>query len=91
MKIRELLADEWCWTQGDDTPRVGHMGTRRYCLMDAVHACYNRPMTSPPLSARFWDVVWALRAHTGACISDWNDDPSRTFAEVRALVEKLDI
>lgn len=92
LKIRELLSDESKWTQGHLALRADGLDTAvevddaiRFCLYGAVERCYG--------------PFGVLRSHEiyGRIIDDlrtdpvrWNDAPDRTFADVRALVERLD-
>ena len=88
MKVRELLSDESKWCQdwyGRDALGEGAAfdgpAACQWCLMGAIFRCYHDSR----------DVVIAVYGKTGRTITDWNDDPSRTYAEVKALVDELDI
>jgi len=54
-------------------------------LMEALDYCYRGNSD--------YDIVWdRIRKEINRkLIVSWNDKPDRTFAEVKALVEKLDI
>ena len=91
MKVRELLTDESKWTQGFDARSKS--GRRvdwesraavRWCLLGAVYYCYGTDKDY----ARVFDLI---KGEVGPYIATWNDTSGRTFADVRALIEKLDI
>lgn len=91
MKIKELLDVESKWTQGvnardqlHQSVEVHHPNARQWCLLGAVHKCYSGDM---------FTLVWnRIRSKVSNYFPHrWNDDPKRTFAEVRALVVELDI
>lgn len=77
MKIRDLLTDPSKWCQGAMARDINGFG----CLSD------------DPVAAK-WCLAGAANK-VGVCLSldiiTWNDAPGRTFAEVRELIEKLDI
>jgi len=94
MKIRELLSDESKWTKGVVArDKLGiALGPRNekavcWCLLGAAVRCYD-------YSPQYSEVIWKIRKALGLVkplTSEWNDDPARTFAEVKALVEELDV
>jgi len=91
MKIRELLSDELTWTKGaSGRTREGFsclpdsVDAVRWCLSGAVERCYEGRLGIPI----FGRIERALAMGE---VMDWNDAPERTFAEVKALVDTLDI
>ncbi len=91
MKIRELLKDEKSWIQRHSaTDAQGivcspfNAEAACFCLSGAGYHCYGSE----------WMQTEARRKLVRACDNDhigWNDDPSRTHAEVLELVERLDV
>ena len=93
MKVRELLSDESKWTQNawgrDATGRPVLWAPKTavcWCLIGAIETCYPRPGEATPIDNKVRDAIGG-----GLMISKWNDAPERTFAEVKALVERLDV
>ena len=87
MKVKELLSDESKWTQGCYARDAFGVSIPFdadaavcWCLAGAIHRVYG----PEPIHLRI------LRRVNGS-LSEWNDAPDRTFAEVKALVEELDI
>lgn len=80
MKIRELLTDESKWCKGR-----AHDESGAICLLEAIELCY-RQEGYTGATANLVRQAIGVQA-----ITDWNDAPERTFAEVKALVERLDI
>lgn len=93
MKIKELFSGPEKWTKGhnareaDGTETFTHdQSARCWCLWGALIKCYHG------LSEETSRISYLLQATIpGGKVSQWNDAPERTFAEVKALVEKLDI
>jgi hypothetical protein len=100
VKVRELLTDESKWTQWafarDEkklpiySSQLFTMPCTSYCLWGAIKVCYG---TQPggldsDLSLR---VRKRVQGKVEMPIEDWNDDENRTFEQVKALVEELDI
>lgn len=91
MKVQDILTDEskWCqmaWfldTKGRQV--LNHRDAVKFCLQGAFQKAYAVGELQPWLDARK-----KLQEKIGSAI-DWNDHPSRTFAEVRALIVELDI
>lgn len=107
MKIRELLSDESKWTKGwfardangisiiygygvcsESVALDGRACS--WCLTGACKRCY-------PDTNDWWEKLKDIKerliqkGYYGTSLSSWNDAPERTFAEVKALVEELDI
>jgi hypothetical protein len=91
MKVRDLLTDESKWCQGGyskDACGDSHWNWNRpmavsWCLSGAIRKCYDK---------NWEDVFDRVREKLGSrWVSPWNDDPERTFGDVRSLVEELDI
>jgi hypothetical protein len=91
MKVRELLSDESKWTKGSVARDFeGHFLLNpldgracSWCLVGALCYCYSVFDNGPSIK-----VIDRLGVRS---LSKWNDAPERTFAEVKALVEELDI
>ncbi len=91
MKVRELLSDASKWTQGG-AYALCRLGTSveprssfacKFCLAGAVYHCYPDSYEA---------VLGKIRNYLGnPKIISWNDNPSRTFSEVKTLAETLDI
>ena len=86
----KLLEPEGAWTQGasarDSAHRVLPYWDKRacqWCTLGAIGVAY------PPL--RLLDVEQRLRRELPQGTAEWNDDPTRTQAEVVALLKSLDI
>lgn len=89
MKIRDLLTDPSKWCQHSRAEGVNGdcyhplaAEAVRWCLLGALERVYDY---------RYRDQVLEKLRSELPNISIWNDAPERTFAEVRALIEKLDI
>lgn len=92
MKVRDLLTDESKWTKNASARAA--CGSERFptatdatcwCLTAAVERCY---------PSGYADVFNRIRERLrlgNHSIVHWNDQKGRTFPEVRALVEELDI
>lgn len=90
MKIKDLLTDESKWTKGADA-RSEHSNfvmpesafATCWCLRGLVYKCYE--------GEEAYSVICKINNKLDTAICVWNDAPERTFAEVKALVEELDI
>lgn len=78
MKVKEFLTPER-WAKGDDVYL-----DNRDCLLTAICRCYEDSQVE-------WGIKRRVREAVNGSLIDWNDAPERTFQEVKALVEKLDI
>lgn len=92
MKVRELLDDASKWTRGAFAANVfgEHVpydapSAACWCLRGAIFRCYGRQTEQ---SERVSNLVYAT---LDAPIATWNDCRGRKFADVKALVEELDI
>lgn len=92
MKIKELFSGPEKWTkrayartQDGAVAPCDSAGAVRWCLVGALEKCY--PDHADKRTARA-AIHAAIKKGT---IPEWNDAPGRTFAEVKELVEKLDI
>lgn len=92
MKVKELLSDPSKWCKGSYARTIE--GERAYssfspdavswCILGAIDRCY--------VDRNNWkEIVDRLFAETGESPATWNDRPTTTFADVRKLVEKLDV
>lgn len=93
MKVKELYSDPNRWAQG--TEAKNEKGEPTYifaeeavawCLAGAIDKCYY-----PNQKGRSLVYQKIATRDLGRAIVSWNDDPKRTFEEVKALVEELDI
>ena len=94
MKVRDLLTDETKWTKGafarDKEGKVIGSGSPLACCWCLSGAAFHCVGDDSDESA--YAILARIRERVGhASVAAWNDDPKRTFAEVRALVEELDI
>jgi hypothetical protein len=98
MKIRELLSDESKWTQwanardaqGNQCGPYNPVAVR-WCLFGAFLKCYGYSATDFDrsrfeLARQVLDKI-ACKVH----MAFWNDEPSTSFADVKSLVETLDV
>ena len=88
MKIKDFLT-EANWTQGQlarfasgHSCDLTNAFAVKFCLMGAAHKCYARETEK---------IQFLLEQELRGYAVAWNDEPGRTFAEVRAVIEKLDI
>jgi hypothetical protein len=92
MKVKDFLDTSEKWTKGRWARDAGgrmipytsvHAVSR--CLAGLICWCYK--------DSNGWSEIWDKinREIGGACIAFWNDASERTFEDVKALVEKLDI
>lgn len=98
MKIHELLATPDKWTQrafaktatGEITSSLAP-DAKCWCLVGAIVKCYGDDGIEG-FQARM-DVTRNLTIAAGEpdSIVNWNDNPSRTHAEVLELVKRLDV
>lgn len=91
MKVRDLLTDESKWTKSlyardrdGFATDCDSLTATCWCLDGAMQRCYG---LTQDYNLAF--VCVARRIKSG--VVAWNDAPERTFGEVRALVEELDI
>ncbi len=105
MKIRDLYSDPSNWTPGGfarnaagDLVWLPLMDTAVcWCLGGAIHACYPNPTEQDAiydriarhLKSRMPPACRVVEDHSN--VHMWNDSATRTFAEVKAVVEELDI
>ena len=86
MKVKDLLTENnW----GKASPGCYLPPCSKICLGMAINDCY--PSWEKD-HERIWSIVKnKLKLKSSVAIVDWNDAPERTFAEVRQLIEELDI
>lgn len=94
MKIKELYTDESKWTHGanardtNGAPVLTHSQRAcKWCLLGAIMYCYEDTGEYDKIT----DFVYTALPEYEFNITGWNDDSARTFAEVKELVEHLDI
>ena len=93
MTLKELFTDESRWTQGcfardAEGNEVGleDPAAVKFCLAGGVLLCYlfgERKGVSR--------VVNKIITHVGHSIPTWADSPERTFADIKRLINELDI
>jgi len=94
MKVRDLLTDESKWTQRASARDIRGFNIQprderavRWCVAGAMYCCYRDDEESAPWSKI--DRYLELLEYSN--IVGWNDDPKRTFLDIRDLVMTLDI
>lgn len=92
MKVKELLKTERDWTKGaferDEDGNLPSWSNKKpicYCLWGAIGACYSGQQTVSVMEK----VCKYLNVETYINVGKWND--GATFAEVKELINKLDI
>jgi hypothetical protein len=95
MKAKNLLTDASRWTQGADARDAwgracdpDSPAAAMYCLRGAVLRAYGE---SEAAEAALERVKRAVGAKGPLGIEYWNDNLSRTFAEVLEVLEKSDV
>jgi len=90
MKLQELFTDPTTWCQRDfaQTSTGISIGPSNpeatcWCLAGGIMKCYP--------TEEYGIIRNTLSRRIGGPLLDWNDAPERTFEEVKALVEELDI
>lgn len=99
MTLQELLIDETKWIQGNwarnsKGARINCMSPDAacWCLAGALRRCYHATDSKDDSVLRqIWNRVDATLTDLGCDAIAWNDTPSRTFADIRHLIETLDI
>lgn len=99
MKIKELLTDESKWTRGIsarnsigkpiafDSPLA-----TCWCLIGAYIKCYPGEVDLTNPNSVYQKLIKAVKTKTPFIgISVFNDHPQTTFADIRKLIEELDI
>ena len=90
MKVRELLTNKGKWCQGHDAldkhgifmPPCNRKAIQ-WCVGGAIQKCYSSDIRQK--------IYMRIQSKVGGNISKWNDDPERTFADVKKLIEELNI
>lgn len=95
MKLKELFTDANKWTQHEmcrdiNGKAVGLRNKRAvsFSLLGGVEKYY---LQSKSQRGLFEEVIPKIKSYTKSNIVNWNDDPRRTFEDVRKLVNDLDI
>jgi len=100
MTLAELFSKPGTWTQGmraqDNSGRAvaEHWNTAvRFCLIGGYGHCYygKGEQAKAALSALTGEFTDASGDSMVENLTDWNDTPGRTQAEVQALCERLGI
>ena len=93
MKVKELLTGPEKWVKyvyavdatGASVEPIDPRATA-FCLRGAIRHCYPSPEQHKPIERMAYSSIQAF-----VCLVEWNDAPERTFADVRKLIEELDI
>ena len=101
MKVRELLTDESKWTQGREAIRpdgdvvsftlASDPQAIAWCLTGALDRCYCFGEEWAHAIDAVIRYIGTSKIEKRMAIAEWNDAPARTFADVKALVDELDI
>lgn len=105
LKVSDILHSEAQWLQGTwaTKPIITSKGVDTeialsedksatcFCLLGAIRHCYAHVMEGSKYGDVIKQVKDELRIGTWVSIIEWNDDKKRTFEEVKALIDKLDI
>ena len=103
MKIKEWFNKESRWCKGMMYADKNGKALSWYvnacecaystCLLGAVHLCYGLPSEWQPIIDKISKEINAKFVYYDDhnSIQSWNDDPERTFADVKQLVEELDV
>lgn len=98
MKIKELLSDRSKWTKGYSAlDTVGWIVTPNspdavcWCLYGAIRVCYPDFSDLTKVGTKLNDTIQHKIGNKSITYIIWQDQPERTFEEVKALVEELDI
>lgn len=90
MTVQELLDDPSKWTKGALARDIDGEGLEAdnssavcWCLIGAIQKCYG--------VAWIGVVIKCMRHLSVDWIDLWNNDPQRSFAEVKSLVTELNI
>lgn len=92
MKIQDILTDESKWTKGANARHANgnpigpeEANAACWCLNGALIKAYDESIEGRQVR---YKICIELSTHS---FSPWNDAPERTFADVRKLIEELDI
>ena len=96
MKMHELLVYRRHWTQGtlarevDGTPCTYRSESACcWCLTGALRKCY--PVFWGAALVEQTLLKYISKNYVAMDIAGWNDDPSRTFDQVREMLVELDV
>ena len=97
LKIQDLLSDQSKWTQGvyardkSGNPILPNdLAATCWCLEGAIMKCYAAE-EQYTIIKRIANFLFKGFPKWEAGLPYWNDDPNRTFKEIRFIVELLDI
>ncbi len=86
MKICELLSAPEKWTQGQYSKDNDGDGVDDcFCILGAFRQCYG-DFTNNKLE-KFYHKFEEVTGYLS--IVDWNDEPGRTFEEVKEVINKI--
>lgn len=94
MKIKELFSNEskWCqrcYARDKNGLRAYPRSNKAvcWCLLGAIKKCY----LENDFNTIKIMIKTKIKISSNDSVALWNDDPKRTFKEVKQLVEELDI
>lgn len=93
MKVQDILTDESKWTKGAlardingfEVDDVRSEKAVKFCLFGAIDRALGKTFSDSMA------IDYQICKKLGKDSVLWNDAPERTFAEVRGLIEELDI
>lgn len=95
MKIKEFYSDSSRWTQRvlarDKNGHEVFFGDKEaysFCLLGVIAHCYDKDPRK--IERKITEKIKQI-SKPGTTILSWSDDPERTFEEVKALVDELDV
>jgi hypothetical protein len=100
MKASDILTDQSKWTQGafardehGEMRRPDDDRASRWCILGALRRAYG---DTDALGHAIWAISQVIPSLDGDSISGydvaaWNDEPERTFDEVRKFIELADV
>jgi hypothetical protein len=100
MKVKDILSDASMWTQGacardkaDRQCSVLSDAAVRFCLRGAAARVYSGQALDAAMEAIARAIGFDGDWYDGIDreIEIWNDNPDRTFEEVRQVIEKADV
>jgi hypothetical protein len=100
MKAIDILRDQSCWTQGamarnrrGDPTGAEYVSAVAWCIMGALIRAYGmeKGLDKEVAVRRAIRSICKSFDATYGSVESWNDDPCRTFDEVRQVLEKANV
>jgi hypothetical protein len=95
MKVQDILTDESKWIKGDNAESKTGKSVKpesrfacRFCLYGAI---WRVKHLDPVFDANKALEKISRRIGNRNHVTHWNDQPSRTFKQIRGLIEELDL